>query len=371
VPPKKKCEETMLQCEPADLTDASILCDCHPRPRPGRRRVLQGIAALCAVAPAPAAIAQTAAKPFRIDVHHHYTSPALLAMMKGRRTNQTFNENWTLAKSLEAMGQGGVATAVVSTSDPGVFFGDYNAARALARDCNEYQARMVADNPGRFGMFTTVPLPDVAMTLTEIAYGLDTLKAHGVGMMTSYAGKFLGDPAFTPVMEELNRRRAVVFVHPLMTSCCTGLVPGVPEVVVEYQSETARTIASLLFSGTIGRFPNIRFIFSHGGGTVPYLVARFERLFNSRPDLVKLMPEGCVGALRKLYFDTAQVYNPYAMASLTRLMPADHIVFGSDFPAASPRLTADGLAAFGLDPAALRAIERDNALEMMPALAET
>jgi predicted TIM-barrel fold metal-dependent hydrolase len=302
-------------------------------------------------------------------VHHHYTSPALLAMMKGRRTNQTFNEQWTLAKSLDAMERGGVATAVVSTSDPGVFFGDYDAAQALARNCNEYQARMVADHPGRFGMFTTLPMPDVDMTLAEIAYGMDTLKAHGVGMMTSYAGKYLGDPAFTPVMQELNRRKAVVFVHPLMTNCCTGLVPGVPEVVVEYQSETSRTVASLLFSGTTARFPDIRFIFSHGGGTVPFLVARFERLFNSHPDLVRLMPEGCVGALRKLYFDTAQAYNPYAMASLTRLMPDDHILFGSDFPAASPQLTADGLAAFGLSSAALRAINRDNALGLMPTLA--
>jgi predicted TIM-barrel fold metal-dependent hydrolase len=341
--------------------DAAVGCLCGA---PGRRGFLMGAAASAFAG--RVAVAQE--KPFRIDVHHHYTSPALLAMMKGRRTNQTFNENWTLAKSLEAMDQGGVATAVVSTSDPGVFFGDYNAAAALARDCNEFQARMVADHPGRFGMFTTVPLPDVNLALAEIAYGLDTLKAQGVGMMTSYGGKYLGDPAFAPVMEELNRRRAVVFVHPLMTSCCTGLVPGVPEVVVEYQSETSRTIASLLFSGTTGRFPDIRFIFSHGGGTVPYLVARFERLFNGRPELVKLLPEGCVGALRKLYFDTAQAYNEYAMAALTRLMPAEHILFGSDFPAASPLLTGQGLAVFGLTPAAVRAISRDNALGLMPGL---
>ena len=366
----------MLRCELADRPPAPVVCDCHPEGRPiqsGRRGFLRGVAALGSIAAVvgrgSSAAAQDTGTPFRIDVHHHYTSPALLAMMKGRRTNQTFNENWSLAKSLDAMEQGGVATAVVSTSDPGVFFGDYNAARALARDCNDYQARMVADHPGRFGMFTTVPLPDPDLALAEIAYGLDTLKAHGVGLMTSYGGKYLGDPAFAPVMEELNRRKAVVFVHPLMTSCCTGLVPGVPEVVVEYQSETSRTIASLVFSGTTLRFPDIRFIFSHGGGTVPYLVARFDRLFSGRADLMQMMPDGAVGALRKLYFDTAQAYNPYSMASLTRLMPSDHIVFGSDFPAASPHLTADGLAAFGLMPEALRAINRDNALGLMPALA--
>ena len=301
-------------------------------------------------------------------MHHHYTSPALLAMMKGRRTHQTFNEEWTVTKSLDAMEKGGVATAVVSTSDPGVWFGDYDAAAALARNCNEYQARMASDHPGRFGMFTTLPMPDVDMTLKEIAYGMDVLKAQGVGMLTSYAGKYLGDPAFTPVMEELNRRRAVVFVHPLSVNCCSGLIPGVPDQVVEYNTETSRTIASLIFSGTSGRFPGVRFIFSHGGGTVPYLVSRYERLFNSRPDLLALTPGGCVAAIRALYFDTAQAYNAPALAAMTKLMPVDHIVFGSDFPAAAPNLTEQGLEAFGLDAAALRAIGRENALGLMPSL---
>jgi predicted TIM-barrel fold metal-dependent hydrolase len=293
----------------------------------------------------------------------------LLAMMKGRRTRQTFNEEWTVAKSLDAMDLGGVAKAVVSTSDPGVWFGDFDAAAALARDCNDYQARLIADHPGRFGMFTTVPLPDVDMALREVAYGLDVLKAQGVGVMTSYAGKYLGDPAFTPLMEELNRRKAVVFVHPLSAPCCTNLLPGVPDQVVEYNSETSRTVASLAFSGTLGKFPNIRFIFSHGGGTVPYLVARFERLFNSRPDLQALTPDGCVALLRKLYFDTAQAHNEYTMASLTRLMPIEHILYGSDFPAANPDATTRGLEAFGLTEAQLRAIGRDNAVGLMPTIA--
>ena len=136
-----------------------------------------------------------------------------------------------------------MATAVVSTSDPCVFFGDYDQAKALARNCNEYQARMVADHKGRFGMFTTLPMPDPDNTLEEIAYGLDTLKAQGVGMMTSYGTKYLGDPAFIPVMEELNRRKAVLFVHRLQPACCSNVLPNVPDVVVEYGTETSRTIA--------------------------------------------------------------------------------------------------------------------------------
>ncbi len=104
-------------------------------------------------------------------------------------------------------------------------------------------------------MFTTLPLPDVDNTLAEIAYGMETLKAQGVGMMTSYGAKYLGDPAFTPVMEELNRRQATVFVHPLQPQCCTNVVPGVPDVVVEYGTETSRTIASLLMNHVTIRFP--------------------------------------------------------------------------------------------------------------------
>jgi predicted TIM-barrel fold metal-dependent hydrolase len=326
------------------------------------------MAALAAGAVAsPAVRAQTAA-PFRIDVHHHYTSPALLAMMKGRRTHQTFNEEWTVAKSLDAMDKGGVATAVVSTSDPGVWFGDFDAAAGLARDCNEYQARLVHDHPGRFGMFTTVPLPDVDMALKEVAYGLDVLKAQGVGVLTSYAGKYLGDPSFTPFWEELNRRKAVVFVHPLSPNCCTSLLPGVPDQVVEYNSETSRCIASLVFSGVTGKFPDISFIFSHGGGTVPYLVARFDRLYSGRPDLMAMNPGGSNAALQRLYFDTAQAFSAPVLAAMTRLMPNEHILFGSDFPAAQPDATVAGLAAYGLSPEALRLIERDNALRLMPSI---
>jgi predicted TIM-barrel fold metal-dependent hydrolase len=259
------------------------------------------------------------------------------------------------------MDAAGVTTAVVSTSDPGVFFGDYDAAKALSRDCNEYQARMVSDNKGRFGMFTTLPLPDVDNTLAEIAYGMDTLKAQGVGMMTSYGTKYLGDPSFTPVMEELNRREATVFVHPLQPACCTNVVPGVPDVVVEYGTETSRTIASLLMNHTTIRFPNIRFIFSHGGGDVPFLTFRFQRMVGGDAELMKAEPGGAVGLIQKLYFDTAQAWNQYTLPSLVKLMPADHIMFGSDFPAASPLDTVNGLRDFGLSATDRAKIEYQNA----------
>ncbi|WP_347557383.1 amidohydrolase family protein [Robbsia sp. KACC 23696] len=365
-----------------DLGAPAAPCGCglsHPHAHPEilsragvRRRDLLGAAAALGIGLAIGgdAWAEQKRAPGRIiDVHHHYTSPALLAMMLGRRTHQGFNEAWTVQKSLDAMDAAGVATAVVSTSDPGIFFGDYDQAKALARDCNEFQARMVSDYKGRFGMFVTLPLPDIDSTLAEIAYGLDTLKAQGVGMMTSYGNAYLGDPAFTPVMEELNRRRATVFVHPLQPSCCTNVVPNVPDVVVEYGTETSRTIASLLMNHTTLRYPNIRFIFSHGGGDVPYLTFRFSRMVSGDSALMKAEPGGAVALIQKLYFDTAQAWNAYSLPSLTALMPPERIVFGSDFPAASPRDTANGLRAFGLSATVLAKIEWQNAQAILPNLA--
>jgi predicted TIM-barrel fold metal-dependent hydrolase len=355
----------LIKRDRIELGTATAPCGCGGQLH--RRGFLGMAVALGAAATIGGARAQGAKAV--IDVHHHYTSPALLAMMLGRRTNQGFNQAWTLQKSLDAMDAAGVATAVVSTSDPGVFFGDYDQAKALARDCNEYQARMVADHKGRFGMFTTLPLPDVDNTLAEIAYGMDTLKAQGVGMMTSYGTKYLGDPVFAPVMQELNGRKATVFVHPLQPACCTNVVPRVPDVVVEYGTETSRTIASLLMNRTTINFPDIRFIFSHGGGDVPYLTFRFTRMVGGDPELMKAEPGGAVALIQKLYFDTAQAWNQYTMPSLARLMPVDHIVFGSDFPAASPLDTVNGLRAFGFAEDALAKIERQNALALLPNLA--
>jgi len=189
-------------------------------------------------------------KPFRIDVHHHLSSPGFIAEISGRRTGQVPLMKWTVAQSIDDMNQGGVATAILSISEPSVFFGNFDAARKLARETNEFGAKIIAGHPGRFGMFATVPLPDVDSSLREIEYALDTLKMEGVCMMTDYQGKFLGDPAFKPVMEELNRRKAVVYAHPFRNDCCRNLVPDVFEPLIELGTDTTRTIASLLFSGS-------------------------------------------------------------------------------------------------------------------------
>src|SRR5581483_3006728 len=162
--------------------------------------------------------------------------------------------------ALEDMDRSGIALALRSIIQPSASVPDVEKARRVARQSNEYGARLVRDHPGRFGSFATLPMTDPDASLKEIEYGLDTLKANGIGLMTSYGDKYLGDAAFAPVWEELNRRKAVVYTHPLTPDCCRNTVPGVPPGVIEYATDTTRTIASLVFSGSAARYPNIRWI---------------------------------------------------------------------------------------------------------------
>lgn len=360
--PARQAETETFRCDTSGVHDGCC----------GRRTFLTGMAALGASAfvgsrnsaaqtpPAPA-------KPFRIDVHHHISSPAFIKEIAGRHTGQVPLMKWTPQQSIDDMDQGGVATAILSVSEPSVFFGNYDAAVALARETNDYGAKVISDYPGRFGMFGTLPLPNVDGSLREIAYVLDTLKFDGVCMMTDYDGKFLGDPAFTPVMEELNRRKAIVYTHPFRNACCRNLVPDVFEPIIELGTDTTRTIASLVFSGTAARFPDIKFIFSHGGGTLPFLVQRFQFLPTVRKDLQARIPEGVMHYLQGFYYDTASASTIYPLSSLTKLVPSAQIVFGTDFPFLTAKATAAELRATGLFTAAdLQAIERGNAERLMP-----
>jgi predicted TIM-barrel fold metal-dependent hydrolase len=202
--------------------------------------------------------------------------------------------------------------------------------------------------------------------LNEIGYALDTLKADGIALLTSYGDKWLGDPAFTAVMEELNRRRAVVYTHPTTANCCGNLIPDVPESIIEWGTDTTRTIASLVFSGAAARFREVQMIFSHGGGTLPFLTERFVRLPLINKNLAARVPNGVEAELKRFYYDTAQAAHPYALASLTKLIPVSQIVFGTDFPYRTAIEHVKGLADYGFSARDLQAIDRDNAARLMP-----
>jgi predicted TIM-barrel fold metal-dependent hydrolase len=301
------------------------------------------------------------AKPQRIDFHHHFLPPRHIEAIVSQRESGA-PPKWSPELSLEEMDKNGVATAITSLVQPGVWLGDVQKSRSLARECNEYGAKMVGDHRGRFGFFAAIPLPDVDGSLREIQYALDTLKADGIGLMTSFDGKYLGDPAFAPVFEELNRRKAIVYTHPTQPQCCVGLVKGVPASSIEYATDSTRTIASLLFSGTASRARDIRFIFSHGGGTVPFLVGRFERLAEEK----KNVPSGVRTELGKFYYEIAQANHPGALAALTDLVPISQVLFGSDYPLRPISEAVHGVSVYHFSNAERGAIERGNALRLLP-----
>jgi predicted TIM-barrel fold metal-dependent hydrolase len=337
-----------------------------------RRGILGGLLALggASLLGARGVLAQSKAPAHRIDVHHHFNTPRWVAAVATRERLNPRARDWTAAQSIEEMDRNGVATSMLSITNPGLWFGNAEATRSLARDCNEHLAGHVRDHPARFGSFAAMPLPDVDATLREIAYAFDQLKCDGVGLFTSYGDKWLGDPAFNPVYEELNRRKALVFVHPTAPDCCGNLVPDVPASLIEYGTDTSRAIASLLFTGTAARFPDIRFIFSHAGGTAPYLVVRFQRLEQNMKEREKRLPKGLMHELQKFHYDVALSTGPAPLGALLKLVPVGQVLFGTDFP--SGGIMADGvkgLAEYGLSPGELRAIERDNALRLLPRLA--
>jgi predicted TIM-barrel fold metal-dependent hydrolase len=304
-------------------------------------------------------------EPRRVDFHHHFVPPrhleAILAQRESGRTPP-----WSPELSLAEMDRHGIATAICSLVQPGVCIGGVEASRALARDCNEYGARMAADHRGRFGLFAAIPLPDTDGSLREIEFALDTLHADGIGLMTSFEKQYLGDPAFAPVYEELNRRRALVYVHPTQPKCCMGLVPGVTVSTIEYATDTSRTIASLVYSGTATRFPDIRWIFSHGGGTMPFLLGRFERLATEKAD--PWLEDGAAPLLRKFHYEIAQANHPGALDALLRLAPISNVLFGTDYPLRPASEAVDGVTAYSFTDAQRRAIDRDNAERLVPRL---
>jgi predicted TIM-barrel fold metal-dependent hydrolase len=302
--------------------------------------------------------------PHRIDVHHHIVSPGFVGELKSLLQPPTLN--WTPARSIEDMDRAGVATAITSVTTPGVWIGDHAQGRRLARDSNDYAARLKADYQGRFGIFAALPLPDIEGSLREIEHGLDTLAADGIALFTSYRDRWLGDPAFDPVMEELNRRKAVVFVHPEAPLCCRGLLPGVHEYVLEYGFDTTRAITSLLFRGAALRYRDIQWIFCHGGGTTPFLAERLVRAPAVNKSLAQYVPDGVMAQLQRFHYDVAQIAHPMALAALTRLVPISQILWGTDFPFRFGHEYVESLSEYGFGAGDLAMIDRENALRLLP-----
>lgn len=336
-----------------------------------RRETLAGLSALGAAATLAPLVSQAAAPAARaIDFHHHFNPPFLVNAAAQNRVGGNGGElNWSLAYSLEDMDKAGIRAAVISPSTGFAERVEPAARGPMIRRVNDYGAELVRDHKSRFVQLVYLPLPDVDATLKEIEYGFDTLKVVGAGFATSYGVDYPHNPKFAPVFEELNRRKAIAYFHPLAPACCTRVFTDFPEEanLVEIPYDTARTVMGFMLSGAFRRYPDIKFVFSHSGGAVPMLAGRFKRL-TQNTDLSKVAPEGLDAEFRKLYYETANANSPPTIAALLKFAPVSQVMFGSDHPYVSDVDNLADLRSCGLTQAQMNAILYENVERLIPAL---
>jgi 6-methylsalicylate decarboxylase len=331
-----------------------------------RRQLLKsiGLAGAAALGAGPLLRAQGGHR--RIDVHHHYFP-----------VPNRGNQNWTPQLSLDAMGKYDIATAILSAVQYGdeIYDGTEKGA-AAARKYNDFAAKVVADHPGKFGFLAVLPFNNNDACMKEIEYAFDTLKADGVGILSNTTNKWPGDPSYTPVHEELNRRKSALFIHPFVNKCCRNLVEGVNDAVIEFDIDTTRAVTSLLYNGVLSKYSALKVIVNHSGAAVPVLAGRIKDRVpgagsrSENPSAVgknEKIPNGVYYELRKLYYECAHATYPMPFRALTNLeVPDTQRLFGSDFPMEPIASTADNIPALKLAPAFEHMMDRGNAERLFP-----
>jgi predicted TIM-barrel fold metal-dependent hydrolase len=334
------------------------------------RRDLLTIAGGVATLAAAGKMMGQGANPRRIDVHHHYAPPP-----EAGSTKKGGGTVWTPALALEQMDKHGIETTIFSRPGGESEEGG-EKARAFCRKSNEYIAKVVSDNKKRFGFFAVIPYSDTDGAMRELEYAYETLKADGVGLMSSIGDKWPGDPVFWPVWEELNRRKAILFQHPFTSACCRTLIPG-GEGSVERDFDSTRAVTNLLYSGTLSKYPDIRYILNHSGSDVAVESGRMKdrvpgfstyggKPLSNRDGKVDRIPNGVFYELRKLYYECAHAAYPPAIAAMTAFAPSTQYLFGTDWPAEPMESTLDELPKNKLSPEVLHALNRGNAERLFP-----
>ena len=309
----------------------------------------------------------------RIDVHLHIIPPFYQDIVRQAGLGPARRAGYppySPELALDVMDANEIEVGLTSVAQPGVQFAEPAQAKALARRLNEHASELMARWPKRFGAFATVPMRDVGDAVAEVEHSLDVLKHHGVSLFASYGERFLGDPAFDPVMDALNRRKAVVFIHPTLHPSSRTLTLPWPAFIMEYLFDTTRAAVNLLMGGSLDRYPDIKFILPHAGGTLPYFAWRLA----STPVIDPTMPQWSraefAGKLRHFWYDIAISSGPTTMGALKTVADPSKIVFGSDWPFVQAPLVAEAVklhTAPGLHSDAERAgIDRRNALKLFP-----
>jgi predicted TIM-barrel fold metal-dependent hydrolase len=311
---------------------------------------------------------------FTIDVHHH-----ILPEVFFRATNDADNPvggiapaPWSKASTLSYMDDAGTDFAITSISTPGVHMGDDAGASDLAKEVNEISAGLIQERPDRFGGFAALPLPDVDGALRALEYGLDVLKLDGVLLFSNARGIYLGDARFKPLFDELERRSAVVFVHPTASPDPAARNLGLPDSLIDFTADTTRAIAQMHYHNVFARTRNVKYIFSHAGGTIPYLATRFSIV-----DDMNVIPGAeergtAADTLRRLYWDTALSWHPANLHMLRTVVGMSQVMFGSDYPYLRRDLAVQCRGAVEtspeLDGKERKAVLAGNALKLFPRL---
>ncbi|WP_325436870.1 amidohydrolase family protein [Pseudomonas nitroreducens] len=313
--------------------------------------------------------------PGRIDVHHHILPPFYAEALRRQGLDKVAGvalPEWSAQRSLELLDGQGLQTAITSFSSPGVWFGNDRAAAELARRCNEFAAELGQQYAGRFGSFACVPLPATEVACSEALHALDVLKADGLVLLASNDGVFLGDARFDELMAELDQRGATVFLHPNLHPSSQTLGLAAPGFLLEFVCDTTRAAVNLILSGTLERYPRIRWILAHAGGFLPYAAWRVS-LANALPQFAEQAPLGVMTYLRRFYFDTALAPAAPSMAVLRELVEPGQVLFGSDFPFAPQALVAEQVSTLAASrvwsTADLAGIGRGHALSLFPRFA--
>jgi predicted TIM-barrel fold metal-dependent hydrolase len=330
--------------------------------------------------------------PGRIDVHAHSMGPAYKTAIQAIggiiRT-----PDWSPDLALKHMDRHGTQAGILSLSTPGTHLGDNAKARDLARRVNEETAGFIKQRPDRFGAFATLPLPDVEGACKEVAHALDNLKLDGVGVLASYEGIYLGHPSFDPVLAELDKRKAVVLIHPnnhpSVHEVRKGISDGIGNFLVEFLFDTTRAALNLLFTDALHRYPNIRWILCHAGGTLPFVAWRISdiasrQMIHSPWDTQypsaymarhgkSLTQEIVLKDFKRFYYETALSAGRQSLATVREVADFDHILFGSDWPYCPDDMTEDMIAATKnsgfFDEKQLAAVNRGNAVKLCPRFA--
>jgi predicted TIM-barrel fold metal-dependent hydrolase len=317
-----------------------------------------------------------------IDVHHHCVLPeyqAALVRSGAADPSKPLRKNASPQEAIRSMESLGIAGAIVNPlSVAGVHHGNDADARYLCRSVTDALAKFASADPGKLGFFAPLPYPDIDGALEHMSYALDTMKADGLILLSSQNGIYVGDKRMDPLLAEMDRRGAVVFVHPARPALVDTLSTKIWASIIEYTFETTRVAAFLIYNEFMRKYPNIKWILAHAGGCLPYLSFRLilmEEQDIATPAFSERMPEGARHWVDRFYFDTAISGSKAALPALLEVARPGHVFYGSDWPYIDRHtieLQHEVLQGWeGLDEGTRRAITNESALKLFPRFASS